>query len=165
MVQASNTVKSSTKHSSVNLQCVSGLHFMGEETGTSMNCCVPIQKTGLTMRTWHSFISCLYIYLSFLILFDPTIYLLFPELQGNLADYNLLVDLINTDVERAEVDLETKEMHEANQQEAEQLDAVFTLKQDLEITMRQLENEIEEVQHRQRCKAFVIVLNSITLGL
>lgn len=70
-----------------------------------------------------------------------------PELQGTLADYNLLVDLINTDAERAEVDLETKELHEANQQEAEQLDAMFTLKQDLESTMRQLENEIEEVWH------------------
>lgn len=69
------------------------------------------------------------------------------ELQGTLADYNLLVDLINTDVERAEVDLETKELHETNQQEAEQLDAVFTIKQDLETTMRQLENEIEEERH------------------
>lgn len=72
---------------------------------------------------------------------------MFLELQGNLADYNLLVDLINTDVERAEVDLETKELHETNQQEAEQLDAMFTIKQDLESTMRQLENEIEEVWH------------------
>lgn len=62
-----------------------------------------------------------------------------------MADYNLLVDLINTDAERVEVDLETKELREANQQEAEQLDALFTLKQDLETTMRQLENEIEEV--------------------
>lgn len=72
-----------------------------------------------------------------------------PELQGGLADYNLLVDLINTDAERAEVDLETKELHQTNQQEAEQLDALFTRKQNLEATMRQLENEIEEVRLQQ----------------
>ena len=69
-----------------------------------------------------------------------------PELQGGLADYNLLVDLINTDTERAEVDLEAKDLHQTNQEEAEQLDALFTRKQDLEATMRQLENEIEEVR-------------------
>ncbi|KAK8386714.1 hypothetical protein O3P69_017878 [Scylla paramamosain] len=69
------------------------------------------------------------------------------ELQGGLADYNLLVDLINTDTERDEVDMETKERRQSNQEEAEKLDVLFTRKQDLEATMRQLENEIEEERH------------------
>lgn len=42
--------------------------------------------------------------------------------------------------------METKEMRQSNQEEAEQLDVLFTRKQDLEVTMRQLENEIEEVR-------------------
>ncbi|XP_045608252.1 intraflagellar transport protein 74 homolog isoform X2 [Procambarus clarkii] len=69
------------------------------------------------------------------------------ELQGKLADYNLLVDLINMDTERAEVDHECREMKEANQVEAENLDLLFTRKQDLESMMRQLEAEIDEERH------------------
>ncbi|KAK8749313.1 hypothetical protein OTU49_015793 [Cherax quadricarinatus] len=69
------------------------------------------------------------------------------ELQGKLADYNLLVDLVNMDTERGEIDQETREMKEANQVEADNLDALFTRKQDLESMMRQLEAEIEEERH------------------
>ncbi|KAG7167404.1 Intraflagellar transport protein 74-like [Homarus americanus] len=69
------------------------------------------------------------------------------EMQGNLADYNLLVDLINTDTERVEIDDETREFKESNQHEAENLETLFSHKQDLESLMRQLEAEIEEERH------------------
>lgn len=41
-----------------------------------------------------------------------------PESQGILADYNLLVDKLNTDTERAEVEEEAKELHGQNENEA-----------------------------------------------
>ncbi|XP_071542793.1 intraflagellar transport protein 74 homolog isoform X1 [Panulirus ornatus] len=69
------------------------------------------------------------------------------ELQGTLADYNLLLDLINTDTERVEIDDETRELKEVNKGEADKLEALFTRKQDLESMMRQLEAEIEEERH------------------
>ncbi|CAL4111956.1 unnamed protein product, partial [Meganyctiphanes norvegica] len=69
------------------------------------------------------------------------------ELQGNLADYNLLVDLVNTDTELGEIQLEHKELKEANDQEAQKLDIIFTRKQELENITKQLEKEIEEERH------------------
>ncbi|XP_076056589.1 intraflagellar transport protein 74 homolog isoform X1 [Oratosquilla oratoria] len=69
------------------------------------------------------------------------------ELQGTLADYNLLLDLINTDAEKAEVDEDWKELKDANDREAAKLDALFSHRQDLEKSIRQLEHEIEEERH------------------
>ncbi|XP_066960218.1 intraflagellar transport protein 74 homolog isoform X1 [Macrobrachium rosenbergii] len=69
------------------------------------------------------------------------------ELQGTLGDYNLLLDLINTDTEKLEIDEETKALKETNQENRHKLDALFTRKQDLESMMRQLEAEIEEERH------------------
>lgn len=69
------------------------------------------------------------------------------ELQGTLGDYNLLVDLINTDTEKFEIDEETRLLKETNKEAADKLDATFSRKQDLESMMRQLEAEIEEERH------------------
>lgn len=67
------------------------------------------------------------------------------ELQGTLGDYNLLVDLLNTDTEQIEIDEEIKVLRETNKEEADKLDSLFSHKQDLESMMRQLEVDIEEV--------------------
>ncbi|XP_068222988.1 intraflagellar transport protein 74 homolog isoform X1 [Palaemon carinicauda] len=69
------------------------------------------------------------------------------ELQGALGDYNLLLDLVNTDTEKLEIDEETKALKETNQENRDKLDALFTRKQDMESMMRQLEGEIEEERH------------------
>lgn len=74
------------------------------------------------------------------------------------------MDLINTDTERDEVDMETKEMRQSNQEEAEQLDVLFTRKQDLETTMRQLENEIEEVSRLSDSSKFSFLHVQIACG-
>jgi hypothetical protein len=39
--------------------------------------------------------------------------------QGVLADYNMLVDKLNTDTERAEVEMEAAEVKAANEQAAQ----------------------------------------------
>ncbi|XP_069994854.1 intraflagellar transport protein 74 homolog isoform X2 [Penaeus vannamei] len=69
------------------------------------------------------------------------------ELQGTLGDYNLLVDLLNTDTEQIEIDEEIKVLRETNKEEADKLDSLFSHKQDLESMMRQLEVDIEEERH------------------
>ncbi|KAK4290679.1 hypothetical protein Pmani_036441 [Petrolisthes manimaculis] len=69
------------------------------------------------------------------------------ELQGTLADYNLMVDLLNTDTEKGEVDAETREVAEENKQDEQELDALFSRKQHLQATAVQLETEIQEERH------------------
>ena len=76
--------------------------------------------------------------------------LFFSELQGNLADYNLLVDLMNTDTEQVDVVEETRELKEENDEKMTQLDAFFSQKQEKEKAMKQIESEIEEVNLRIR---------------
>ena len=46
-------------------------------------------------------------------------------LQGVLADYNMLVDKLNTDTERAEVEMECAEIKAANEQ-ATQVSGMLT---------------------------------------
>ncbi|RXG55374.1 Intraflagellar transport protein 74-like protein [Armadillidium vulgare] len=69
------------------------------------------------------------------------------ELQGTLADYNALVDLMNTDTEQAEVIEDMMELKEENDHKMSKLDSLFSQKQEKENYMRQLENEIEEARH------------------
>ncbi|XP_037795044.1 intraflagellar transport protein 74 homolog [Penaeus monodon] len=69
------------------------------------------------------------------------------QLQGTLGDYNLLVDLLNTDTEQIEIEEEIKALKETNKEEADKLDSLFSHKQDLESMMRQLEVDIEEERH------------------
>ena len=63
-----------------------------------------------------------------------------------MSDYNLLLDLINTDTEQLEIEAECKEIKEANEEATAKLDTIFAHKQELEKNMRQLELEIEEVK-------------------
>ncbi|XP_042865475.1 intraflagellar transport protein 74 homolog isoform X3 [Penaeus japonicus] len=69
------------------------------------------------------------------------------ELQGTLGDYNLLVDLLNTDTEQIEIEEEIKSLKDTNKEEGDKLDSLFSHKQDLESMMRQLEVDIEEERH------------------
>jgi intraflagellar transport protein 74 len=62
-----------------------------------------------------------------------------------LADYNLVVDKINTDTEKDEVDAECRELKEKNDQEMTQLEQLFSQRQQRETHIGQLEKEIEQV--------------------
>lgn len=69
------------------------------------------------------------------------------ELQGQLADYNLVVDKVNTETEKGEVDAECKELKEQNDQATIELEQLLSQRQQKEAQIRQLEKEIEQVFH------------------
>ncbi|GFG30226.1 hypothetical protein Cfor_11146 [Coptotermes formosanus] len=69
------------------------------------------------------------------------------ELQGQLADYNLVVDKVNTDTEKGEVDAECKELKEQNDQALAELEQLLSQRQQKEAQIRQLEKEIEQEQN------------------
>ncbi|XP_054263488.1 intraflagellar transport protein 74 homolog [Macrosteles quadrilineatus] len=75
------------------------------------------------------------------------------DLQGQLSDYNLLVDKINTGTERGEIVAETRELAAANQTEAAALEAVFTDRTRRQTQVHQLEQEIQ--QERQVAEKLV----------
>ena len=51
------------------------------------------------------------------------------ESQGVLADYNLLVDKLNTDTDRADVEAEAAELKAANDAEGKEVENLFAEKQ------------------------------------
>ena len=54
---------------------------------------------------------------------------MFLRFQGALADYNLLVDKLNTDAERTEITSEVTELKTQNESESRDVDAIFAEKQ------------------------------------
>ncbi|XP_013792112.1 intraflagellar transport protein 74 homolog [Limulus polyphemus] len=69
------------------------------------------------------------------------------DLQGELADYNLLVDKLNTDAEMDEVQHEYKELKAQNEQESKNIDLIFEERQAKEAIVRQLEAEIDQERY------------------
>jgi intraflagellar transport protein 74 len=67
------------------------------------------------------------------------------ELQGKLADYNLVVDKVNTDTVKDEVDAECRELKEKNDEAMTELEKLFSHRQQREAQISQLEKEIEQV--------------------
>ncbi len=61
------------------------------------------------------------------VFFLKKIMLFSPESQGVLADYNLLVDKLNTDTDRAEVEEEAREMRAQNDTEAKEVTSTYLL--------------------------------------
>ncbi|KAM7283009.1 intraflagellar transport protein 74 homolog [Ixodes scapularis] len=66
------------------------------------------------------------------------------ELQGQMADHNLLLDKLNTDADMEDVREEYNELKGQNDQEARSVELLFEQRQDRERQLRQLEEEIEE---------------------
>ncbi|CAG0914290.1 unnamed protein product [Notodromas monacha] len=66
------------------------------------------------------------------------------ELQGELADYNLLVDKLNMDSEIEEIQSEVNDLKAQNNAEAAAVDEIFAEKQNKEKIIRALEAEIEQ---------------------
>ncbi|XP_042907610.1 intraflagellar transport protein 74 homolog [Parasteatoda tepidariorum] len=67
--------------------------------------------------------------------------------QGQLADYNLLVDKLNTDAEMADVQQEYKELKMQNETEAQAIDSLFEQRQEREAQLAQLESEITQERY------------------
>ncbi|EEC05842.1 hypothetical protein IscW_ISCW004427, partial [Ixodes scapularis] len=66
------------------------------------------------------------------------------ELQGQMADHNLLLDKLNTDADMEDVREEYNELKGQNDQEARSVELLFEQRQDRERQLKQLEEEIEE---------------------
>ncbi|XP_032822203.1 intraflagellar transport protein 74 homolog isoform X2 [Petromyzon marinus] len=77
------------------------------------------------------------------------------EKQGELADYNMLVDKLNTNTDIEEVQQEYNMLKAQNDREAQGMDAIFTERRAKESQMKAVEQEIE----RERQAADVIVQN------
>ncbi|CAN8001762.1 unnamed protein product [Ixodes persulcatus] len=69
------------------------------------------------------------------------------QLQGQMADHNLLLDKLNTDADMEDVREEYNELKGQNDQEARSVELLFEQRQDRERQLRQLEEEIEEERH------------------
>lgn len=69
------------------------------------------------------------------------------EQQGVLADYNLLVDKLNTDSERSEITSEIAELKVQNETENKEVEALFAEKQTRVAQIEALEQEIEQERH------------------
>uniref|UniRef100_A0A2R8Z621 Intraflagellar transport 74 n=1 Tax=Pan paniscus TaxID=9597 RepID=A0A2R8Z621_PANPA len=66
------------------------------------------------------------------------------ELQGQLADYNMLVDKLNTNTEMEEVMNDYNMLKAQNDRETQSLDVIFTERQAKEKQIRSVEEEIEQ---------------------
>ncbi len=64
------------------------------------------------------------------------------ELQATLADYNLLVDKLNTDTEVLLVRQEAQEMASQNEADSRDVDSIFAEKQARETQIQRLEQEV-----------------------
>ena len=64
------------------------------------------------------------------------------ELQATLADYNLLVDKLNTDTEVILVRQEAQEMASQNEADSRDVDSIFAEKQARETQIKRLEQEV-----------------------
>uniref|UniRef100_A0A2K5D2I3 Intraflagellar transport 74 n=1 Tax=Aotus nancymaae TaxID=37293 RepID=A0A2K5D2I3_AOTNA len=66
------------------------------------------------------------------------------EFQGQLADYNMLVDKLNTNTEMEEVMNDYNMLKAQNDRETQSMDVIFTERQAKEKQMRSLEEEVEQ---------------------
>jgi len=64
--------------------------------------------------------------------------------QGVLADYNMLVDKLNTDTERAEVELEWSELKASNEQTAQEVELLWAEKREKEAQIHHLDLELQQ---------------------
>lgn len=75
------------------------------------------------------------------------------ELQGQLADYNTLLDKINTDTEMDDIVQDFNALKIQNEREQKSIDELFTQRRDKEQQIRQLEIELD--QERRMAESLV----------
>ncbi|XP_041475189.1 intraflagellar transport protein 74 homolog [Lytechinus variegatus] len=66
------------------------------------------------------------------------------ELQGQLGDYNTLVDKLNTDTEMDEVQEDYNQLKVENDLESKNIDTIFTTRQETESQIAQVDEEIQQ---------------------
>ncbi|XP_071844490.1 intraflagellar transport protein 74 homolog [Apostichopus japonicus] len=66
------------------------------------------------------------------------------ELQGQLGDYNTLVDKLNTDTEMDQVQEDYNELKIQNEMEQRSVDKIFTQRQEVEELIKNAENEVNQ---------------------
>lgn len=69
------------------------------------------------------------------------------QLQGELGDYNLLVDKLNTDADIDDVREEYRDLKMQNDQEARSVELLFEQRQEKERQLKHLEEETEQERH------------------
>ena len=74
--------------------------------------------------------------------------------QGQLADYNLLVDKLNTDTDRADVELECRDLKLDNDGLTQEVEQLWADKRAKEAQIAQLELELEQA----RTKPLLLVI-------
>ena len=68
-------------------------------------------------------------------------------IQGQLADYNLLVDKLNTDTDRADAELECRDLKLDNDGLTQEVEALWAEKRQKEAQIAQLELELEQARN------------------
>ncbi|KAM9337753.1 intraflagellar transport protein 74 homolog [Symphorus nematophorus] len=69
------------------------------------------------------------------------------DLQGQLADYNMLVDKLNTNTEMEDMINDYNIVKAQNNSEAESIDSIFTERREREEAIRAIEEEIRKERH------------------
>ncbi|KND00683.1 uncharacterized protein SPPG_03805 [Spizellomyces punctatus DAOM BR117] len=70
------------------------------------------------------------------------------DLQGQLGDFNTLVDKLHTDTDLEDIERHYNQLKAKNERESQVLDEVFMERQQREAATRELENQIEEERRR-----------------
>lgn len=70
------------------------------------------------------------------------------ELQEQLADYNVVIDKVNTSTDKSLIDLEAEELRNINERRAADLDELFGQSRMKEEQVHQLETEIQNVSSK-----------------
>ncbi|KAJ3299109.1 Intraflagellar transport protein 74 [Rhizoclosmatium sp. JEL0117] len=73
------------------------------------------------------------------------------ELQGQLGDFNTLIDKLHTDSDLTDIEKQCAQMKSKNQRESQILDEIFMQRQQKDLLVREVEKNIEE--ERQRSEA------------
>ncbi|XP_052222325.1 intraflagellar transport protein 74 homolog [Dreissena polymorpha] len=66
------------------------------------------------------------------------------DLQGELGDYNTLVDKLTTDEDIQDVEFDLNDLRTANEREAKKIEDLFEVKKKKEETIKQLEHELDQ---------------------
>ncbi|XP_064604644.1 intraflagellar transport protein 74 homolog, partial [Liolophura sinensis] len=66
------------------------------------------------------------------------------DYQGELGDYNTLVDKLNTDEDIQDVEFDYNELKSQNDRESQKIEELFDIKQSKDVQIKQLETELDQ---------------------
>ncbi|KAJ3379475.1 Intraflagellar transport protein 74 [Entophlyctis sp. JEL0112] len=74
------------------------------------------------------------------------------ELQGQLGDYNTLIDKLHTDADLTDIEKQCAQLKSKNQRESQILDEIFMQRQQKDLLVREIEKSIEDERHRSEAQ-------------